>query len=263
MIFLNKRIMDIFKYCTVVLILLSCKTVKNDLELTILNKEFVAYCPKEDCMDKDFLREQTIKTLINSDSLYFPANIIKYKVENKSNKCVFFMPMFSYSGNFIKTYYLPSASLGSFLGMSYSNLVFNNLNEKQIKHISNSSYSSSSSYYKSRDSLTLDFYNKMGYNNNNNNKLNGSFQTNSITIPAKTTIYFESYFTMPYNQSSNEYIELDKKGKYTINLSFISNKDEAIKHLSNSQKETIKHNNYKIFDGELISTNSVPIIFKD
>ena len=47
------------------------------------------------------------------------------------------------------------------------------------------------------------------------------------------------------------------------NLLIAAEKELVEKRLTNAQKETIKHNNYQIFDGELISTNSVPIIFKD
>jgi len=71
---------------------ISCKTDSKGLELTILNDEFVAYCPKKECIDSELLLED--------NSYNKEVNVLRFKIENKSNQTYFFMPISKRGGKY-------------------------------------------------------------------------------------------------------------------------------------------------------------------
>jgi len=234
-----------------IILITACKSPQKGLELTVLNKDFVAYCPKEECIDSERFLEDDI---YNKE-----VNILHFKIENKSDQTYFFMPI----GKMGKMGNVPYKSFPKSLsGLSLRNLAITNSKGEIMKYGGHSTHSSE--YEIKTDSLRALYYEKMNYELNYNRELS---QNVFLILPAGETVFYESNFTLPLNETSSEYSQefykLDKKETYTASLIFAGEKELVEKRLTNAQKETIKHNNYKIFDGELISTNSVPIIFKD
>ena len=90
---------------------------------------------------------------------------------------------------------------------------------------------------------------------------------NLIIIPAKSTMYFKTYFSLPYNKtyvfSTGEEIILDKNKEYTAALYFRATAADILKYLNEGSKKTLEQDNFKLFDGELTSTNQVPLIIKE
>lgn len=230
---------------------ISCKTDSKGLELTVLNKDFVAYCPKQECIDSERFLE---------DDIYNKkVNILHFKIENKSDQTYFFMPI-GKKGKMGNVAYRSFPKLLS--GLSLRNLAVKNSKGEMMKYGGHPTHSSD--YEMKTDSLANLYYQKMEYDLNYNRELS---QNVILVIPSGETVFYETNFTLPLNQTSSEYtqefLKLDKNESYTASLIFAGEKELVEKRLTNAQKETIKYNNYKIFDGELLSTNSVPIIFMD
>ena len=242
----------------------SCTEQNQDLELTILNEHFQVFCPNMNCNDKEFLSNIIVANLVKPDSAHLPINRIRFKIKNSNNKTLLLMPMFYFDNSFGRDYY-PYKYPQLLGGIKYSNLEFRDDSNNIIEHIPYSGHYKKPDLYKLSDSLIIDYNYKMGYKYTDKEESikDGNFQLNSLIIPANSTVFYESYFTLPFNQNSSEVIELNKNKEYKVYLNFLSNKKEVMKHLSYSQKETVRENNYIIYDGELKSSNGVPIIFKD
>jgi len=245
------------KYIILILVplLFSCKSSKKDLELTILNKKFVANCPKNECVYSNPLNKEEVYNV--------GINILRFKVENKSNQTYFFMPI-GRRGMRGNVSYASFPKL--FSGLSLNNLLIRNSKGEIIEQ--GGSPLGDDEYTRKTDSLMVKYYKKMNYGDDRSLAFFKALAQNiMLVVPAGETVFYETFFTLPINQSehlsSQEAVKLVKDKKYTASLIFAGEKELVEKRLTNAQKETIKHNNYKIFDGELISTNNVPIIFKN
>jgi len=244
------------KYILLILLgFISCKTNTEGLEITILSKELIAYCPDTECIYPDrFLKE----------GIYdIDVNILRFKIENKSDQTYFFMPIGRRGENGNVTY---NSFPKLFSGLSLRNLLIKNNKGNELERGGHAFHLNK--FEQKTDSLMSNYYQKMEYKMNRTlGFFTGLAQRSVLIIPAGETIFYETYFTLPLNQtfygSSQEFFKLDKKENYNVSLIFAGEKELVEKRLTNAQKETIKHNNYKIFDGTLISTNSVPIIFKE
>jgi len=116
-----------------------------------------------------------------------------------------------------------------------------------------------------REELTR-FYRSLLYNNTlfwyeKNEIINSNF----IFLKSNEIKYFETFINLPYSDASNSgnHYNLDSTKNYIANLKFTSDTTNIKKYLTWSQLKNIEENNYKLYQGTIISENSVPIVFVD
>lgn len=229
----------------------SCNDSENEILITILNDNLRAYIPK-DTLD--------MRILIDKNSYIEKSNnVIKYKIENKSDKTFVF---------FEKTY--SDYYIDDIFGLKFYNVLITN-EEKSKVQIGNAMTSPSEDFLKYNEynlRLENEKYKNLGYLNKSEYWVhkNFSISNNMITLHPNETLYFETYIRLPnaYNDITNNYdsVIFDFSKNYFFSLYFNFNSYEDIKdYLTELQKQAIKENNYEIFEGELKSVNQVPIKF--
>jgi len=117
-------------------------------------------------------------------------------------------------------------------------------------------------YLKMKDTLMYNHYKKLGYDMNKISTLN-KIEENLIFIKAGEVLYFETYFSLPFNTPSifnTEKINVIKDKKYEVSLIFDFDSTNVKRNLTWSQLKSIEKNKYKFYNGK-IKSNSVPLIF--
>ena len=224
------------------------------LELTILNKEFYAYCPAKECNSFESYKQN-----INSNKY---KNIVSFKITNHSNDNYIFTP-------FSQGYDLGCSTLFDFpkshSGLSLKSvLLYGSVDSTHYV----TPMGRPSDYMLKTEEMVSNFLKSMNKDINNFSTIYSMFvNDNLIIIPAKSTMYFKTYFSLPYNKtyvfSTGEEIILDKNKEYTAALYFRATANDILKYLNEGTKKTLEQDNFKLFDGELISINQVPLIIKE
>jgi hypothetical protein len=230
----------------------SCKNnSKNDIELGFLNKNLKAYCIKGDC---------TYKAAYNFENYKKKSvNKVRFKIKNNSH-----------NNYYINTYCINEyATKGCTYQESFPDVSFglslNNLLIRDNNKIITSDYifqkelfieTECSNY---NDSLLFKRYHSLGYKNDAQNYINYNVTKNLIKIRAGETLYFETYINLPFNNS--QFVKLSPDKKYTASLTFYADTTNLKKVLTWAQLKDIEENNYKLYQGTITSTNSIPIVF--
>ena len=223
------------------------------LELTILNKEFYAYCPAEECNSFESYKQNR-----NSNKY---KNIVSFKITNHSKDNYLFIP-FNLYHTLGSTHFFEFPKPHSGLSLK-SVLLYGSVDSTKY----NTPMGGVSEYYLQTEEIVNNFRSNMDKKKGVNAFHPMFVNDNLIIIPAKSTMYFKTYFSLPYNKtyvfSTGEEIILDKNKDYTAALYFRATATDILKYLNEGTKKTLEQDNFKLFDGELISTNQVPLIIKE
>lgn len=216
----------------------------NDLELVLENNSVKALCPNDECLTE---------TLFNSQF----NNVISISLKNNSSHTYFLIPNCLNQNT-------KGCSFSSKPGfLSLDNFIIREGKNSVEIDMGNSFYFHQTDFEKTQDSLIESNFEKLGYAGFEVDfYLRNYLNENIIIIPPKATIFFENYLSLPLNfnvdESRFERLILNKNKKYKLALAIVSDVSQVEHLLTNSIKKTIEKNNFKIFDGELIS-NEVPL----
>lgn len=243
-----------------VLFITGCIEKQKDLELVILNKQFYARCPTDNCNDS-----QTFEAWLNGE---IPVNVVEFKIINHSDFNYLFIPTCLECFGGTGFYEFPRAGAG----LSLRNVLINHSLEQTESMYSKTIGGGRIGLDTKTDSIVENYLkNIQEFRNTFQSMISNIIQENTVIIPAKSTFYFKTFFTIPYNQTYGfqayelnaiEELSLNKNEKYVVSLYFNSKFEDVKKYMSKSMIRTIEENGFKTFDGELISTNEVPLIFK-
>lgn len=238
----------------VLFLFIGCNKNEKDLELVVLNKEFYASCLFEDCRNSNIY-----EAFLDGE---LPINILEFKITNHSDYTYVFIPTCLECFGGTGFYEFPRASAG----LSLRNILINR-SLKQTEPMYSQSTRAVGSFEYMTDNLAQNYIKKtQEYYIPFQSMIPIVIQENMIIIPSKSTLYFKTFFSLPHNrtfeQARTETLVLNKNEKHKISLYFNANAEDIKKFMSESMLKTIKENNFKIFDGELISTNEIPLIFK-
>ncbi len=243
----------------VLFLLIGCNKNKKDLELVVLSKEFYASCLSDDCKDSE-----TLKTWLNGE---LPVNTVEFKITNHSDYTYVFIPTCLECFGGTGFYEFPRASAG----LSLRNILINHSLE-QTELMYSRAIGGRAGLDTKTDSIVENYLkNIQEYRNTFQLMISNTIQENMVIIPAKSTFYFKTFFSLPHNQTYGsqvyelnaiETLILNRNEKHKVSLYFHAKEDDIRKYMIKSMLQTIDENNFKIFDGELVSTNEVPLIFK-
>ncbi|WP_299223192.1 hypothetical protein [uncultured Psychroserpens sp.] len=243
------------KYYKIIIVIVtlcfSCDR-KQGIELSILNESLVSYIPKDTIHRRITIKKKQYQDLAN--------NKLKFKLENKSNQV--YMLVFS---NETKNYF-PS----DFMSLGLNNLVFTD-EDGNSPNYSNTSANADVLFYHQKtyqDSIVKEFYDNIGYKNKSDSWKSKSAEISKsiLVIHPNEVVYFETYSYLPnhWNSITGDYggVNFEYNKKYTAKLQFsLHSYEDVDEYLTDLQKKEIKENNYKVYDGELISINKVPVDF--
>lgn len=234
------------KYIILILtfvIALSCNKVKNngvnsdELVLTILNDTIYS-------LDSDNFNYQDIA---NEKYISKGKNIIKFKIKNNSNHKIYFNFSFDYKRR--KKHKLIPSLLGDILILDSG--------EKEVNFKSNSGgiFDTNNLLY-ARDDF---FIEKMGYKKIYQPDFTIKKNSNFVIHPDEIK-YFETYTYLPLGDDFVRFkAPINKNEDFFLKIILISEALDKKSNLTESELKNIEVNNYEVFDGELISTNKVPI----
>ncbi len=245
--------MKIFYSLLLVVFLSSCNSTVNNkkgIELRILSSNLKAYCIDSVCS------KNVLYTNNNYDNYFKKStNIVRFKIINKSNSKFI---------AFIKGLPVSSKLRALFL----EDLLIKET--KTLKKILPISIFEDciDNPYDLLDSTRILMYKKLGYKKTYKWYLkNGIINESLIYLEPNEVKYFELYVNLPINSPIRsctfEYFKLNKKKNYDVKLNFHSDTTNIKKYLTWSQLKNIEENNYKLYQGTIISENSVPIVFVD
>ncbi|CCG52341.1 Hypothetical protein KQS_01745 [Flavobacterium indicum GPTSA100-9 = DSM 17447] len=227
------------------LLFLSCKENKDKLELTILNKELVAF---QYGSHKDTI------------------NIIKYCIENKSNNKYYIcnMPEFENNGlesnkNLYKNgFYFNIYDSSTKKEIEYNKIIVSNFfNEFKVKR---NPYDSicSVNYLKIKNKE----YERMGYVDNYSYFMTNEFRQSNFIYPNEK-IYGQLYInltdTMRYEDARIGFAKIYSKNKYYTKISLPSDSVNYKKKLPKHILQRIEENNFKIYHGFIECKNKVAV----
>ncbi|WP_271767361.1 hypothetical protein [Aquimarina algiphila] len=199
-------------------------------------------------------------------------NTIRFKITNHTKKTQVIYPLCFYS-----RYKRGCCDMNSFpkkyTGLNLNNLLIEDEFGDFLNFNSFSGYLGDdrmTDYIFIQDSLVNLHYIKLGYKTNKDNQVVEGvkydfYNKNTIMIEPKETLFFETYFSFPYNktsyESSTSYFMFDKDKNYKLSLVFYSDTTNVKKDMSRIQRLNHENNDREFFSGELKSKNSIPIIF--
>lgn len=248
MTLLSKKISFVLLF----ILIISCSGTKNNVELTIINKE-VYSLPFDDSI---FQRPLELQKEFKKKSL----NKIKYKLVNNTDNTLYLVEKKHNLSNYLNLYGLTLESI-NILDVNNSKMrIGNSFTEQTNNNFLSEKYG---------DTLKYEFYEKLDYKNKTSywKDVNFYITKNIIKIYPKEEIYFETYIMLPQTWNSHIgdfssiYIKKEATYKFQLNFQFMK-KEEVLKYLTDSQLKNIKENNYKIFEGELKS-QKIPVKFID
>lgn len=224
---------------------------KTDLKVEILNKEVLVVCEGGFCTDLSYEKISEIN-----------LNKIEFKIENLSNSNYVFNPI---STDFKKG----STSFNSFpklfTGISLNNFIIKTSKGKTLKTEDNATvFGGGNECDTNYEKKIAAYFKKQDYKIDATEALLKGISLESlIIIPKKTTLYFESYISLPYNLPSQsiqslEVIKLNINEEYTMQMVFSADKEMVKKRLPDNLIKSIEEGSFKIFDG-IIYSNEIPI----
>lgn len=244
-----KQVKYVVIFCILIFIT-SCSTEeKEDVTLTLRNENISVYCPKGNC---NYFRE--------IDYLHYPdkaKNIVSLEIENHSEHTYVLMANCGLFGNM--GCYMPSSNRM----MSISNLEFEDVNRKNIP-VENSGihvYRTRISY---KDSISADFYKKMGYpiKYDMDKFIFDKARNSLLIIPPQQTIFVESLIYLPFNISEGNQgvIDLNIDQEYEVRAVINSDSTNKSQYLPREFIKTSTENKYRFYKGFLRS-NFVKVKF--
>ena len=239
-------------------VIVSCSSnqQKNDLELTILNKELKAYCTDDYCTKEAVYSK-------NNYELYFEKsnNIIRFKITNNSNKN-YLISTYCVNRHCSERKSFPNRRFG----LDLHHLQITNEANKEIITMYDTFGCMVTGLPNFIDSLYVKNYNKNGIYDEKWIKNNIYLSEKIIIIPSNETKYFETHVNIPFNEPSLGLLQsviLSKSNKYSVSMIFDIDSIGVRGSLTWSQLKNIKENDYQIYHGTLKSINSVPLKFID
>jgi hypothetical protein len=240
----------------------NCDNTKNELQLEILTDEVYAYY-----LDSEFSNEERNSLTYDVCEKYGYSQI-KFKISNPTKSPIVFFPICIEKEEMGCSPIF--SNLDKFNNIGLFNLIItdnqNNFIEPYFKLV-NRIATNEIDYIIIRDSLNIEYYNKIGYKKKTEiwKLINSAFTNKAIVIHPNETIFFESYLKIATNLDGcvhDEYYNLNKSKSYKIKLKFKSDIDNLNNWLTEYQIKNVEQNNYDIFQGELYSENEIPIVFK-
>ncbi len=245
-----------------VISIFSCQH-KEGLELVLLNDKLHAYCPEGDC--------RSIENRFVDKAYYtLSKNILKFKITNNEKRTCIFFPYYDNSkrkicgvSNKFPDKFM-NISLRNFIVTSSSGDTISRSGVYTLVELGNNHI-----YETYRDSIINQFYSEIGYGEKSLQWkcMNSEFLNEAILIPPEETLFFETYINLPFNKNlitgGIEKIPLNTNESYKMNLIFRSNINDITKWLTDIQNRNMAENNYMFFAGDLVSTNSIPLITKE
>lgn len=234
------------KYIILILtfvIALSCNKVKNngvnsdELVLTILNDTIYS-------LDPDNFDYQNIA---NEKYISKGKNIIKFKIKNNSNHKIYFNFSCDYERR--KKHNLITTLFGDIL-------IVNSKDEEVDFGFQSGDIFETENFLYLRDNFFLD---KMNYNEKYQPDFTIKKNSNFILYPDEIK-YFETYTYLPLGDDFVRFkAPINKNEDFFLKIILFSEALDKKSNLTESELKNIEVNNYEVFDGELISTNKVPI----
>jgi len=209
------------------LLILSCKDNSNHLSLRILNNKVVS---------------SRIEISDNRIGNNYQLNTINYVLVNNSKNTYYILP--------------PKFKAFNDLVISYGSIIIKDDIGNNIQCVYGGTHCGNNST--SHNELNM-YFKDLGYRNTN---LMNDYKTRCIVIHPKEKLFFENILGIPKNKISNvEYVELIPKEKYHLSLKIEIDTSFYKNRLTRSQLKNIEENKYKLYQGTIISENSVPIVF--
>ncbi|WP_299112098.1 hypothetical protein [uncultured Winogradskyella sp.] len=234
-----------------IIFILSCSD-KKELELTFLNDSLVSYVPKDTIHNRITIGRQHYKKISN--------NIITFKIHNKS-KDTYLLIFDNKYGNCYPD---------SFRAIGFQNLIFSDKDGNSPIY-SNTTATAEELHYNFldyQDSVQKTYYDNIGYDNKLDSwkKKSAKISKSIITIHPDESVYFETYTSLPQKKDDliGDYsgVSFDTAKKFEAKLRFtFLGYDDVKDFLTEIKKKEIKENGYKVYNGTLESTNSVPVNF--
>ena len=226
----------------ILIILSSCAEENNkNIQIEIINKNIVSYGYKDECYDKNYHNNAGV--------------IITYKITNYENSTFYFNldsdgPLGRNSNEGFRDY------------RNLSTLILSDEKGK-IVHFSPKEILPSK---ETNDLITYQIHSdeirknstELSYHNNGFKR--EALEKANFIIHPNETLYFEFYLTLPMTE--NSLVGFIKGENYFASIELVSDSSNYKNVLSRPEIETIKKNNYKIFQGRLQS-NKIPIKILD
>ena len=236
-------------------IIVSCSSnqQKDDLELTILNKELKAYCTDNYCTKKAMYSK-------NNYEKYFEKskNILRFKIVNNSK-----------DNYLISTYCINQYCSGEKtfpnkrFGLDLHNLQIMDEVSTEVVTVGYTFVDIIQELPSFIDSLYVKNYNKNGYYDEKWIKKNIYLSEKFIKIPSGKTAFFETHVNIPYNKpslGSLQSVKLSKNNKYSVSMVFDIDSIDIRGYLTWSQRKNLEENDYQIYHGKL-GSNNIPLVF--
>ncbi len=240
---MKKKITLFVLFC---IILLSCNSnlKKDDLELVILSDKLNAFCADS---DGNICNPEWRSDKPDYDSI--SNSTLRFKILNRSKY----------------NYMINSFYFFSKIKQGKASLNILSIQENETKKVLEIRESFLHGNWK--EPLYFNDYKKNGYASLGYLWIdrNRVIAETNIKIAAGETIFFETHLNIPVNKTRFliEGVKLNKDKKYSATLKLKCDTTNIKKHLTWSQLKNIEENNYKLFNGTIISENSVPIEFVD
>lgn len=252
----------------VLLIFVACQKEQKEepkgLKLTLLNKEAAVFCPNNDCTKipdsisiKEYLKAST--------------TTIKFKIENLDEQQPYVFVPFCF--NSWETGCSPIYSFPDrFAQLDLNNLLFTDSKNEKVKiegFLGKLKNDKIEKYQYVLDSLTKSYYKSFGYSDKpfKWKVTNENITKRMMVIQPKEQLFFEVPVNLPINYNAvgsiMNQVNLKKTESYKINLVFNTKIDSIERFLTSAQLKTFKTNNYKFFNKELVSSNSIDVKFVD
>ncbi len=243
---LMKRLM--INLLLLLIILASCTPTK-DVQVKIISNKVVS--------KKDFVKA---KNLLQSGSdINLTKSVLKFKIINPTNKNYVLR-----TKNLFDTYAGFNSEKGKNLDLDFLQIIdLSNHDTVAVNHHFTLPMIPENKF-KKQERKTKKQFNNLNYNKStdwyNKNKL---ISSNLIFLKSNETKFYEVFVNLPYSDASNSgaSVNLDTNKEYKTFIKVVSDTTNIKKHLTWSQLQYIKENNYKLYHGTLISKNSVPVKF--
>ena len=230
--------------------------------LKILCVVFLVSCSRQNKVSVQILND-ALYSVCSEDFDSFYKNVLKLKVQNHTNKYQVLYSRVQFDNVF------PKANSP----LSYENL--NVIENDSLIH-----YRSSFLFpYDNEKYDALSFLDDLEQNYLNHLLISSSqesiiskvvkkrFNTKTITLAPRQTLYFEVPFSFPVNSLDFDYgiefMYLKNHKDYKVKFKILSDSTQIKKYLSDIQLLNLETNKMEIFHGEIVSDNSVPIYFKE
>lgn len=238
--------MNEIKIFTILFILVSCNPKStNDLSVSVKNTSINVYCPNDDCNSYDIFIENKYSEKAK--------NILTIELTNNSEHTYVLTPNCLFGPEW------GCNPINSSEAMNISNIQFVNEDGENARY--------GTSFHHSvnlQDSLAIDNFKKLDYQNSYNGNLIyfKKIQDKIMILPPKQTFVYETLIYLPHNKISKktEGVVLSFNETYTARIVLNSDTTNISKYFTRDFIKTADLNNYKFYQGKLIS-NTVDVKF--